>query len=132
MATREGAGAERVGFRGTPCPSRLGEQRKLGDTGNRSIITVSLEEFHRWSPWSCFLPWRIELESNNLETPPGITEFLAFTWHWSGRLSVSPGFPLVVIILKAETPEWIILSYWKPLNTCERGRHLLNEQDNSG
>lgn len=73
MATREGAGEE-VGFRGTPCPSRLGVRRKLRDTRNRSIIIISLEEFHSWSPWSCLLPWRIGLKSNNLETRAGTTD----------------------------------------------------------
>lgn len=40
---------QRVGFREIPCPSRLGVQRKLRDTRNRSIIIISLEEFHSWS-----------------------------------------------------------------------------------
>lgn len=66
-----------VGFRGIPCPSRKSFlQRKPRDTQNRSTIRISLEEFHSWSPWSCLLPCRIELASNNLETPAGVTDFV--------------------------------------------------------
>lgn len=69
---------------------------------------------------------------NNLETPAGIAEFLVF--HLTlGRqvISVTPssGFPLIVSILKVETPEWTILSYWTPVNTCVWGRHLLNGRE---
>lgn len=92
---------QRVGFIRIPCPPRLGVQRKLKDTRNRSAIIISLEEFHSWSLWSCLLPWRTELESNNLETLAAISDFLVF-YLTLVRLSVShhaPGFPLAVHIL---------------------------------
>lgn len=40
--------------------------------------TLTLKEFHSWSPWSCLFPWRIGLESSNLETRAGITDFVVF------------------------------------------------------